>query len=78
MTRIQFFSLVLTSAATVSFAHAGTDYRCTVERIFDADENHEFLYGSEPGVWSTRLYNKLRAIQYGDEPDKFGWITIVE
>jgi len=48
-----------------------------IKRIFDADENHEFLYGNEPGVWSTRLYNKLRAIQYGDEPDKFGWNTII-
>ncbi|WP_262111457.1 hypothetical protein [Aeromonas sp. Marseille-Q5825] len=46
MTRIQFFSLVLTSAATVSFAHAGTDYRCTVERIFDADgDNSQLIDG---------------------------------
>ncbi|MDR1273810.1 MAG: branched chain amino acid aminotransferase, partial [Odoribacteraceae bacterium] len=27
------------------------------------------------GPWSTKLYNLLRAIQYGDAPDKFGWIT---
>lgn len=45
-----------------------------VKRIYDADEDREFLYGTEPGVWSTKLYNKLRAIQYGDEPDKYGWI----
>jgi branched-chain amino acid aminotransferase len=49
-----------------------------VKRIFDADENREFLYGTEPGAWSTRLYNKLRAVQYGDEPDVHGWITVVE
>jgi len=48
-----------------------------VKRIYDADEEREFLYGKEPGVWSTKLYNKLRAIQYGDEPDKYGWITEV-
>jgi len=49
-----------------------------VKRIFDADENREFVYGTEPGTWSARLYNKLRAVQYGDEPDKYGWITIVD
>jgi branched-chain amino acid aminotransferase len=49
-----------------------------IKRIFDADENREFSYGTEPGKWSTMLYNKLRAIQYGDEADKYGWITFVE
>jgi branched-chain amino acid aminotransferase len=49
-----------------------------IKRIYDADEDREFLYGNEPGKWSTILYNKLRAIQYGDEPDLHGWITIVE
>jgi len=49
-----------------------------IKRIYDADENREFLYASEPGAWSTRLYNKLRAIQYGDEPDVYGWNTVVE
>ena len=49
-----------------------------IKRIFDADQNREFTYGAEPGKWSTLLYNKLRAIQYGDEPDKYGWITFVE
>ena len=49
-----------------------------IKRIFDADQNRELTYGAEPGKWSTLLYNKLRAIQYGDEPDKYGWITFVE
>jgi branched-chain amino acid aminotransferase len=48
-----------------------------VKRIFDADENKEFLYGKKPGIWSTRLYKKLKAIQYGDEPDMHGWNTII-
>jgi branched-chain amino acid aminotransferase len=48
-----------------------------VKRIYDADEDREFLYGNAPGIWSTKLYHKLRAIQYGDEPDNHGWITIV-
>lgn len=49
-----------------------------IKRIYDADEEKEFFYGTEPGPWSTRLYNKLRAIQYGDEADLFGWTTLVD
>lgn len=38
MTRIQFLlSLVVTATTTAPFAHAGTDYRCTIQRIYDAD-----------------------------------------
>jgi len=49
-----------------------------IKRIWDADQEKEFRYGTEPGPWSTKLYNKLRAIQYGDEPDMYGWTTVVE
>jgi branched-chain amino acid aminotransferase len=49
-----------------------------IKRIYDNDLGKEFLYGEKPGPWSTKLYNKLRAIQYGDEPDKYGWTEIVE
>ena len=49
-----------------------------IKRIYDADNDKEFVYGTEPGEWSTKLYNKLRAIQYGDEPDNHGWIEIIE
>jgi len=35
-------------------------------------------YGSEPGKISTKLYNKLLAIQTGDDQDTFGWVDIVE
>lgn len=48
-----------------------------VKRIFDADENKEFMYGDEAGKWSTILYNKLRNIQYGEEEDKWGWVTVL-
>jgi len=30
------------------------------------------------GEWCTKLYNRLRAIQYGDEPDKFGWVRVLD
>ena len=49
-----------------------------IKRIYDADYDVEFNYGSEPGEWSTKLYNKLRAIQYGDAPDNYGWVRFVE
>ena len=50
-----------------------------VSRIDDLDENKSYVFSKdgEPGPVSTKLYNKLRAIQYGDEEDKLGWITIV-
>ena len=50
-----------------------------VKGVYDADNNKWFKYGNqkEAGEWSTKLYNKLRAIQYGDEPDKYGWVEIV-
>jgi branched-chain amino acid aminotransferase len=32
----------------------------------------------EPGPVTTKLYNKLRAIQYGECEDIHGWTTIVE
>lgn len=51
-----------------------------VQRIDDLDENKSYVFSKdgEPGPISLKLYNKLRAIQYGDEPDTHGWITIVE
>ena len=50
-----------------------------IERIDDLDNNisYKFSKDGKPGKVSEKLYNKLRAIQYGDEPDSFGWVTIV-
>ena len=49
-------------------------------RIDDIAEGvtYEFCKEGEPGAISKKLYDKLRAIQYGDEPDVHGWVTIVE
>ena len=51
-----------------------------VSRIDDLDENKSYVFSKdgEPGPVSVKLYNKLRAIQYGDEEDKYGWVTVVE
>ena len=50
-----------------------------IERIDDLQENKTYIISKDgkPGKWSEKLYHKLRAIQYGDEPDTHGWITIV-
>lgn len=51
-----------------------------VSRIDDIDENKSYVFSKdgEAGPVCTKLYNRLRATQYGDEEDKFGWVTIVK
>jgi branched-chain amino acid aminotransferase len=49
-----------------------------ISKIYDPDANQVYEYGNEPGELTMKLYNKLVAIQNGDEPDPFGWITIVD
>jgi len=51
-----------------------------IERIDDYDEKKSYIFSKDgkPGKISEKLYNKLRAIQYGDEPDLYGWITILK
>ena len=51
-----------------------------ISQIDDLENNKSIRFGNPDvaGEWSTKLYHRLRAIQYGDEPDKFGWITVVE
>jgi branched-chain amino acid aminotransferase len=48
-----------------------------IKRIVDDLSDREYHFGDEPGPVSTKLYQKLQNIQTGDEPDTFGWITIV-
>ena len=51
-----------------------------IQRIDDPEKNRSYIISKDgkPGKICTQLYNKRRAIQYGDEPDKYGWVTIVE
>lgn len=51
-----------------------------IGEIDDLENDKKILFGKpgEPGPWSTKLYHRLRAIQYGDEPDKFGWVKILD
>ena len=51
-----------------------------IERIDDYDEKISYVFSKDgkPGPISEKLYKKLRGIQYGDEPDTHGWVTVIE
>ncbi|WP_081474961.1 branched-chain amino acid aminotransferase [Thermophagus xiamenensis] len=51
-----------------------------VGKIDDLDNNKSYSFSKDgkPGPICTKLYHKLRAIQYGDEPDPYGWVTVLE
>ena len=48
--------------------------------IDDLDNGTKYTFGKpgEAGPWSTKLYEALRAIQYGEAPDTHGWCEIIE
>lgn len=50
-----------------------------IARIFDPDENqvYEYCKDGNPGPATMKLYNKLVAIQNGDAPDEFDWVSIL-
>jgi branched-chain amino acid aminotransferase len=51
-----------------------------ISKIFDPEDNmiYEYCKDGNPGPVSMALYNKLTALQCGDEPDEFGWITTLD
>ncbi|MDR0700212.1 MAG: branched-chain amino acid aminotransferase [Tannerella sp.] len=51
-----------------------------ISQIDDLDENKQYIIAKDGNVGPVckKLYNKLRAIQYGDEPDLFDWTKIIE
>ncbi len=51
-----------------------------IQRIDDLENNKSYVISKDgkPGPVCTKLYNKLRAIQYGDEADPYGWVTVIE
>jgi branched-chain amino acid aminotransferase len=51
-----------------------------IGKIVDPEKNMIYTYCKDgiPGPVSTKLYNRLVAIQYGDEPDKFNWLEIIK
>ena len=51
-----------------------------IGKIDDLENGNSYVIAKDgkPGPVSTKLYNTLRNIQYGIEPDRHGWITIIE
>ena len=51
-----------------------------IQRIDDLENNKSYVISKDgkPGPICTKLYNKLRASQYGDEADPYGWVTVIE
>lgn len=43
----------------------------------EKEKRYVFSQDGRPGPISTKLYNRLRGIQYGIEPDVHGWTTVV-
>lgn len=48
--------------------------------IYDPESKETFVYGDgkNAGQWSRKMYDMLRAIQYGEIEDKHGWTRIIE
>lgn len=51
-----------------------------ISQVDDIDTGKTYQFGSpnQAGPVTEKLYKKLRAIQYGDEPDTHGWVTIID
>ncbi|MGM0649781.1 MAG: branched-chain amino acid aminotransferase [Bacteroidota bacterium] len=51
-----------------------------IGEIKDMDSGKVYTYcpDGKPGKISEKLYNTLINIQYGDEPDPFGWIEVLD
>jgi len=48
-----------------------------IKRIVDTNKIYTYGKNNEPGKKCTELYNKLRAIQYGDIEDKHNWVLVL-
>ena len=51
-----------------------------IERIDDLEMGKSYVISKDgkPGPVCTKLYENLRAIQYGDAPDLYGWVTVLD
>ncbi len=51
-----------------------------ISQIDDVDNGVTYVMSKDgnPGPWTTKLYDRLRAIQLGDEPDTHGWVTVLD
>lgn len=51
-----------------------------IKKIVDVDQDQTYTYGdgTHPGAITTKLYETLVGIQYGDQEDPYGWITLLD
>ena len=49
-----------------------------ISRIDDPETGHSYSFGEKPGPISTKLYERLRAIQLGEIEDVHGWNTVMD
>ena len=51
-----------------------------IGKIVERESGKTYTFGdtANAGPISTQLFKKLQGIQYGDEPDPHGWVSIVE
>ena len=51
-----------------------------ISKIDDLEMNKSYVISKDgkPGPISKKLYDKLRGIQYGEEPDVHGWVTVLD
>jgi len=67
-----------------SFSEAGACGTAAVitpiRKIIDEENGKVYEFGKDgkPGLISTKLYDRLRAIPYGEEEDKFSWTQVIE
>ncbi|MDR1682175.1 MAG: branched-chain amino acid aminotransferase [Candidatus Symbiothrix sp.] len=50
-----------------------------IQRVDDTDNGTSYVFSKngKPGAVCEKLYNTLRAIQYGDAEDRHGWVTVL-
>ena len=48
-----------------------------ISRIDDIETGKSYVFGEKPGPISEKLFNHLRGIQYGTEPDTHGWTRVI-
>ena len=49
-----------------------------ISRVDDPATGNSYSFGDEPGPYSTKLYNALRAIQLGEAEDVHHWNTVID
>lgn len=51
-----------------------------LSQVDDLDEGKSYVFTTEnkPGPVCEKLYKKLTGIQCGDEPDTYGWVTVLD